>query len=403
MIRGILHYCKRFAVLTGKAFSSLVPKDKQLILFSAWFGEKYIDSSRYQFEYCLNNKLFKPVWYTRNKVLYHSLKESGIPVVYSKSLRSLILQLRAIMFVSSVQLADFPPYFLGKCIYFDLGHGFPIKESGYEQPDTTQKQIEFDTLVQKMIRYYMCSSSTWVNEITTRSFHLKPEQDVFCNKPRTDVLFDEKMRAGKNQIVEQLKNGKKAIVYMPTQRSLGKVPIQIDKILDLPKVQSICEEHSCVFLIKKHFYHRNEVEHLERFPNIFDITNEDIDPEVLTYQADALISDYSAAYIDYLLLDRPIIFYAFDFESYLRHERNMYLKFEDIHAGYKPQTPEALNDALQTICSDWKDDTHKSGRMEIRRQYFDDDVSVGNTRETISVIMQQLIDNTYQPKWGIEQ
>lgn len=398
--RSLLHGCRIFAIKASNALCGLIKRDNNMVLFTAWFGKKYIDSSRYMFEYCLNNTNFRVFWYASDKNLFLELKNRGIPVVYSRSIRGLYVHAKSKMLVSSIQFSDYNPYLLKNCVFFDLGHGFRIKQGGFEQPDATERFRNYTMMLRKYVKYYMADSSGWLNSIATRSFQLSNGQSVFCNKPRTDVLFDSKLREGKNELVEKLKAGRKAVVYMPTHRSQGEVRMPMDKLLDLPAIQSICEEYNCVFLIKKHFYHRNEVEKLEQYKNIFDITQENIDPEVLTFQADIMISDYSAAYIDFLLLDRPIVFYAYDLENFLKNERDMYLKFEDIHAGYKPQTKEELNIALTKVCSDWVDENHKEGRLEIKRKYFDDDVPIGNAREQIAKIMHQLIFGTYLSKWS---
>ena len=400
LVRSILHQCRLCVIHLSNFLCGLVKRDDSMILFTAWFGTKYIDSSRYMFEYCLNNTNFRVYWYATSKELFLELKNKGIPVVYSRSLRGIYIHVKSKMLVSSVQLSDFNPYLLKNCIYFDLGHGFPIKQGGFEQIGTTNRFKNYTLMLRKYVKYYMSDSSEWLRSITTRSFQLSNDQIVFCNKPRTDVLFDARLRAGKNIVVDKLKAGRKAIVYMPTQRSLGQVKMPMDHLLDLPVIQSICEKYNCIFLIKKHFYHRNEIEKLDQYRNIFDITQENIDPEVLTFQADVMISDYSAAYIDYLLLDRPVIFYAYDLENYLQNERNLYLKFEDNHAGYKPMTKKDLNDVLKLVCSDWKDDEHKEGRLDIRRKYFDDDVPVGNAREEIVKVIGQLILGVYKSKWN---
>lgn len=399
--RSLLHGCRIFAIKASNALCGLIKRDNNMVLFTAWFGKKYIDSSRYMFEYCLNNTKFHVFWYATNKNLFLELKNKGLPVVYSRSLKGMFIHAKSRILVSSVQLSDFNPFLLKNSIFLDLGHGFPIKQGGFEQPEVTERFKHYTLMLRKYVKYYMSDSSGWLKSITTRSFQLSNDQIVFCNKPRTDVLFDANLRVGKNDVVDKLKAGRKAIVYMPTQRSLGRVKMPMDQLLDLPVIQSICEEKNCVFLIKKHFYHRNEKENLNQYGNIFDITQEDIDPEVLTFQADVMISDYSAAYIDYLLLDRPVIFYAYDLENYLQNERNLYLKFEDNHAGYKPMTKEDLNAALKTVCSDWIDGEHKEGRLEIRRKYFDDDVPVGNAREEIVKVMHQLISGTYKSKWSL--
>jgi len=48
-----------------------------------------------------------------------------------------------------------------------------------------------------------------------------------------------------------------------------------------------------------------------------------------------LISDYSGIYVDYLLLNRSIVFAAFDLERYLACDREMYYDYEDVTPGPK--------------------------------------------------------------------
>ena len=398
-IRSILHKCRLIAIKVSNALCGLIKRDDNMILFTAWFGKKYIDSSRYMFEYCLQNTTYRVHWYVTSKELFLELRNKGIPVVYSRSLKGLYIHVKSKMLVSSIQFSDFNPFLLKNSILFDLGHGFRIKQGGFEQPDVTERFKSYTMMLRKYVKYYMADSSEWLKSIATRSFQLSEGQNVFCNKPRTDVLFDSKLREGKNEIVDKLKMGRKAIVYMPTHRSLGNVKMPMEELLDLPTIQSICEDRNCVFLIKKHFYHRNETENLEQYKNIFDITQEDIDPEVLTYQADVMISDYSAAYIDFLLLNRPVILYAYDLIDFLQCERDLYLKFDDNHVGYKPKTKEELNVAIKKVCTNWDDNEHLEGRLEIKRKYFDDDVPVGHAREDIVKIMGELISGTYSSKW----
>jgi len=45
--------------------------------------------------------------------------------------------------------------------------------------------------------------------------------------------------------------------------------------------------------------------------------------------SDILITDYSSIYIDFLLTNKPIIFYSFDKNKYLK-SRNTYFKYEDV-------------------------------------------------------------------------
>ena len=67
-----------------------------------------------------------------------------------------------------------------------------------------------------------------------------------------------------------------------------------------------------------------------------------MDIQELLMDTDILVTDYSSTYIDYLLLDRPVVFYNFDYQDYLEHDRGMYCDYEKAAPGYKAETFEAL-------------------------------------------------------------
>lgn len=400
IIRSFLHQGKICFTYLGKCIAFLIPKNKKLILFSSWFAKKYADSPMYVYEYMLQNVSdYQVYWYTNNLDLYKSLRDENKPVIYGKSLKGLWTQLRAAMLVSTVEYFDYNYYFINKCILLDLDHGFPIKQSGYEIPTMSKKQIQYDQILRKGVTLYKTASSTWIKDIITRCYKIDGKNVAFCNKARTDALFDEALRAGHNKIVESFGKNKKIITYAPTHRNAGKDTIDVTQIFDLERIEALCKKHKAVFLIKKHFYHSKESSDLKQYECIFDITNCDIETQTLLYQSDVLITDYSAIYIDYLLLDRPIMFYAFDYANYQENERDLYLKLEDNNAGYKSFDFEGFYKQLELVCNDWTDKKHLEGRKLIRQKYFDDDVSIGDSRKQIAGMICEMVAGRYKTKW----
>lgn len=380
-----------------KTLVGLIPKDKNLILFSAWFGEKYADSSMYLFEYMIEHGAYKLFWYTKNFQLYKSLRMKNIPVVYSKTMRAKWYQSRAIMLLSSVQTYDYNPFYLNRCIFFDLDHGFPGKPVGLAQPTVTKQWKKDYYYRKKGLSFYQTAASRFAADMQCAFYDLDYSHQIFANKPRIDVLFDKNLQKGKNIIVDHIKNGRRAIVYLPTHRACGNKHINLLEVLDLPSIQRVCEDNNTVFIIKKHFYHREEIEDLSRYSHIFDITREDIDTQVLLSQTDILITDFSSCFNDFLALNRPIVFYAYDYDEYLKNERDYYWKYEKIDAGYTAKDKSKLNDVLIELSRDWSDKEHLEGRIKMRRVYFDDDVEMGTSREKLCGIIGQLINGTYIP------
>ena len=63
---------------------------------------------------------------------------------------------------------------------------------------------------------------------------------------------------------------------------------------------------------------------------------------------DALVTDYSSIYIDYLLVDKGMIFLPYDQEEYLSG-RGMYFPYEEVTPGAKPKTMEDFLLSLEKI------------------------------------------------------
>lgn len=375
----------------------VIPKNKKLILFSAWFGEKYADNTMYLFEYMLKNSKYDVYWYTKNGELYKTLQEKGIPVVWSKTLKAKWYQARAIILLSTVQTSDYHPLLFNKCILLDLDHGFPGKPVGLAQPTADDEWKRWYNFKLKGVDFYQTASSRFVANFLSPCYDIPYDHYVFANKPRIDVLFDTELQKGKNPHIVELKKNHKIVSYLPTHRDCGRIPIPITEIMDLDSIQEVCEKHDTLFLIKKHFYHRLEKEDLSRYKNIIDITHEDIDTQVLLAQSDALVTDFSSCYNDYLALNRPIIFYAFDYEHYIENDRDYYWKYDKIEAGFTSTTKEGFTEALKAIVTDWNDTLHEKGRLAMRGLYFDKSVEMGTSRKKHVEIITDLINKTYVP------
>lgn len=83
-------------------------------------------------------------------------------------------------------------------------------------------------------------------------------------------------------------------------------------------------ENDVIIVQKAHFVsqQRNELQRERRQQRVITL-NELYAFEALG-AADILISDYSSCFFDYLVLNRPIIHFIYDYESYKRKDRGIY-------------------------------------------------------------------------------
>ena len=225
---------------------------------------------------------------------------------------------------------------------------------------------------------------------------IEAQDHIFVSEfTRNDVLIDKKLQKGKNSIVDDFKKGRRAIVYMPTHRSDGKRPMIMSSILDLDRIEDYCARNEIVFIIKKHFYHRNEKENIENYPHIMDISNvDDIDPQVLLCQADMLISDYSACYVDYMLLKRPIIFFQYDLEYFNNNERKLKYNFEELKIAPIVYDKTKLVDCIDDIIK--KGDRWLNRRMRFAQENYFDNIEQKNGRKNA----KDIFDSLYKKYFG---
>ena len=115
---------------------------------------------------------------------------------------------------------------------------------------------------------------------------------------------------------------------------------------------------------KLHFADKNSL-NFELTDNYYKMDSDaDIYP-VFKY-SDAMITDYSTIAFDYLLLDKPILYYPVDLQEYLKKCRGLYGEYNEITAGEKAYNENDLINAMQNIID--KNDKYKKERENLRNK-----------------------------------
>ena len=177
---------------------------------------------------------------------------------------------------------------------------------------------------------YAIASSTAAAEIASEQYSFPKEKFIIAGQPRNDVLFEEK------KDIELLFNPKrysKVILWMPTFRKAKSsdrndtnksLPYGIPLFKEETEFESLnmtLKRNNLLFVIKLHPLQDTSVVNLKKYSNIITLTSDDLQKaristnEILPF-ADALITDYSTVYFDYLLLDKPIAFLFDDIDDY---------------------------------------------------------------------------------------
>ena len=164
---------------------------------------------------------------------------------------------------------------------------------------------------------------------------------------RTDLFYDEEFVNSRKEKVYQFMpeaRDKKIILYAPTFRgrvSRAKAPDMID-------FERFAKELSDDYvLISKHHPFCQKLPEIPEDLSWFakDLTN-DLTIEDLLCSADICISDYSSLVFEYSLFEKPMIFYAYDYDDYCDW-RGFYYDYSEFTPGPIVQTEDELLAAIK--------------------------------------------------------
>lgn len=171
----------------------------------------------------------------------------------------------------------------------------------------------------------VCVSSEYVRQFYAHAFGVDIDIVKATGTPRSDVLVnDAKIAEKKNQICfkHPLLKDKKIYVYFPTYRETDGEIAPFDPKIDWAKLNDDLDDDE-VFVLCRHPFMKQEYLKGCFYPRVKDYT-EDPTPELLAV-ADVVITDYSTIVFDASLLNKSMVFYVPDFDSY---KSELYLKYE---------------------------------------------------------------------------
>lgn len=179
-----------------------------------------------------------------------------------------------------------------------------------------------------------------------RSFNIPKEKLLKTGVPRTDFFYKEALHSeiikGMVRENEALKN-KKKILYAPTYRDNELDHFEMKLELDL-LYKELGEDY--IILLRLHPAIKTKTNYADLYPGfVLDYSSSKYDINHLLLIADYLITDYSSIPYEFSLLNKPIIFFAYDLEKYSL-ERGLVENYDQMVPG--PVVKET-NDVIKLI------------------------------------------------------
>jgi len=342
-----------------RILASITPRFSHKVVVGAWNGELYCDNPRFFTEYTLKHKREYKIYWIGNEDIESFLpKDENLHFVKKGSLMSVYHLLTSKFWYCCLMAhRDFTKWplmtdFWGMKI-IDSWHGIPIKMTGSVSPSNV-RSFDRATFLQRIYHKFLWQGSyEWLTVASDRmaeilsageSSHFTLKRSLGFGTPRNDFLIHNLndvrfITSLKEKYANMLKFSpkKKIVLYLPTWRITDN---GVFCFHNLPKdeqmeVNSILDKNNAVLIEKHHpvTYKMHPVAGRSHCSIVVPSEMQKfIDTQELLLISDVLISDYSGAFVDFGLLKRPAIHFAYDYEEYMRTDGMSY-NLKDVAIG----------------------------------------------------------------------
>lgn len=378
-------------IITGiflSPVSWLIPKNKKRIIFCSTSNLRYNYNSKYLFEYFKNNYPEYEVKYIlNNKELKERLeKEMGNYFIDTFSIKNIIYCLKAHTWITSSLETPLGGIFLRwNRLVIHLGHGTPFKNIGFLEKNIDIVKKIYYILIKNNFSYFLSTSHNF-DEIMSKFLNV-PLKRIFTNgQPRNDSLFINKKEFLQKNFV--IKKADINILYAPTWRQKTETVLFPFADIDYKKLEKYLQENNINIFLRIHPSFESEIdEEILKIKGIY-VFNSKLAEDVTEYLScfDILITDYSSIFIDYLLLNRPILFFPYDLEVY-KKEIGFTVDFEEHTPGPKIYDFDAF---LKEILKYQKDNKYYKEKLEKENEFYNICRNNTNCKDVTKFILSKI-------------
>ncbi|WP_438327214.1 CDP-glycerol glycerophosphotransferase family protein [Staphylococcus pseudintermedius] len=222
--------------------------------------------------------------------------------------------------------ATFPAYFTKKPqqIYINTWHGTPLKHMGFDVKNNLKGSQ--NTMKNFLASDYMISPNAHTTNIFKHAFKLDglySGEILEIGYPRIDLTINTTANEARKYLAEHLNLKKNPIIlYCPTWRGKNVNDPENSLLNVFEEIKLLNQKLPYQVLVKVHpFVYSKAKEMPELKPYL---VPDFLDTNQLMPAVDLMITDYSSIFFDFLVTDKPIVFYVPDLDKY-QNERGVYI------------------------------------------------------------------------------
>jgi CDP-glycerol glycerophosphotransferase (TagB/SpsB family) len=343
--------------------SGLVPRRPDLWVFGSWGGYRFADNSAAFFLYCQAavSENVDLVWIARDQSIVSRLRKQGYKAYWLWSPRGVFNCLRAGIHIFDCFPKDTNYWLSRGSKQLNLWNGVPLKvfERDIKTDTNRYNRLFHGNILERTLFAFMMpwhvskpdaaiATSEETAEIVSRAFALSNSQVHVTGLPRNDAIFAPPSSAELDigMVPEEYRDavaGKETVyLYLPTFRDNGAQYIDINWEALNEKLSRI----NAKFFLKMHPEDKDQ--YIIEYANIIQLP-QGAEVSDLLPGADVLVSDYSSVIFDYMLLNRPIIYYIPDIVNFQKDCRSFNFHPREVAVGPVCENGDELLDALDQV------------------------------------------------------
>ncbi|MFI8945301.1 CDP-glycerol glycerophosphotransferase family protein [Streptomyces sp. NPDC053750] len=331
----------------------LLPVRKGTVVFESHMGKQYSDSPRAIYEELRRRGTpVKAIW------SYAGKRPTGFPEDVE------LVQRWSWQYMRALAQAEFWidnqgfPLKLGKrpeTTYIQTWHGSALKRMGFDEPQSRvmseQEQRSYQQALDRFDHFVVRGEHD--ERTLARAYRIPEEKLLRTGYPRNDALVRARDAATADTAAEELaarlgiRRDRPVILYAPTFRAQDNGRV---RKFEFPfDVEEFADRFGDRFTLLVRTHYLNSV---TLPPSVAGrVVNVSAEPDItpVLLLSDALVTDYSSVMFDYSLLQRPMVFYTYDWEEYVENSRGTYFDLAEQAPGPVVRTTEDLFDVLSDL------------------------------------------------------
>ena len=389
----------RLYLLPVYFLSGFVPRRPNLWVFGSWGGQRFADNSAALFIHC-HERLdddAELVWISHRPSIVREVRARGYAAHWWWSPSSIACCARAGVHLFDCFGKDSNYWLSRGALLVNLWSGVPLKsfERDIDNPASRYYRLFhgpwYERVVLSMLMPWhvtrpdlIIATSAETAAITARAFDVARDDVPTTGLPRNDrLLSPEPAYELPPEVAALTRAGRRLIFYLPTFRDSG------DNFIDFDwrRLDALLEEKTATLLIK---FHPVDDTRLDIPAQHVVALDRGIDIYGLLPHAAALISDYSSAIWDFLLLQRPIILFAPDIDAFVANSRSLVFEPEEIGLGPVCRNFDELEQRLGQLALDPAERTGPDDATAAVARRFHAHLDAGSSQRVLDAVRARL-------------